>query len=189
MLKAYKYRLYPNDEQIQHLVQAMGCARYIFNKGLELKQEHFAKTGKNWSYFDMTSPEGMLNVEKKANDWLHQPYSQSLQMALRNLDNAFQRFFKKTSGFPKFKSRRDRQTVSFPQGIKVDFKRSRIKIPKAGEMLCIFDRKFEGTIKTCTISREPTGKFFISILVDNDLPLPLKPEIQHETNPSASISV
>lgn len=180
MLRAYKYRIYPNKEQEKHFVQAMGCARYIYNKGLELKLEHFAKTGKTLSYFDMNSPTGMLIKEKRENDWLCLPNAQSLQMALRQLDNAFQRFFKKKSKFPVFKSKRDNQSLSYPQQVWVDFKASKIKIPKAGKIRCVFDREFIGKIKTCTVSKTPTGKFFISILVDNDLPLPKKPDIKPE---------
>jgi putative transposase len=177
MLKAYKYRIYPSETQKQHFVQAMGCARYIYNKGLELKIQHYEQTGKSLSYFDMNSPNGMLIKAKQEHDWLSFPYSQSLQMSLRNLDNAFQRFFKKKSGFPKFKSKHDKQSLQYPQRVWVDFKRSKIKIPKAGEVLCVFDRKFEGKIKTCTVSRTPTDKFYVSIMVDNDQPLPNKQAI------------
>jgi putative transposase len=185
MLRSYKYRIYPSDEQKQHFVQSMGCARYIYNKGLELKNKHYAETGKNFTYFDMTSPTGMLIKEKQEHDWLTLPNAQCLQMSLRHLDNAYQRFFKKISGFPKFKSKHDHQAVSYPQNISIDFKRSKVKIPKAGDVFCVFDRQFEGKIKTCTVSRTPTGKFFVSILVDNDLPLPFKQPV----DPNKSIGI
>jgi putative transposase len=186
MIRAYKYRIYPNKEQEKHFVQAMGCVRYIYNKGLEAKLEHYAKTGKTLSFFDMAGPTGMLIKEKREHEWLNEPYSQSLQMALRNLDNAFQRFFKKKSRFPKFKSKHDsNQSMSYTQGVKVSFQSGKVKIPKAGEMRCVFDREFIGKIKTCTVTRNPTGKFFISILVENDLPLPKKPNI----DPDRSVGI
>src|SRR5271166_498397 len=105
MNKAYKYRIYPNDKQKEHFVKAMGCVRYIYNMALEAKNEHYAKTGKTLSYFDMYAPGGLVKQEKQEHEWLKEAYSQSLQMALRNLDNAFQRFFKKISDFPTFKRR------------------------------------------------------------------------------------
>jgi putative transposase len=186
MIRTYKYRIYPNKEQEKHFVQAMGCVRYIYNKGFEAKIEHYAKTGKTLSYFDMAGPTGMLIKEKREHEWLNEPYSQSLQMALRNLDNAFQRFFKKKSGFPKFKNKHDgNQSLSYTQWVKVSFQSGKVKIPKAGEMRCVFDREFVGKIKTCTVSKTPTGKFFISILVENDLPLPKKPDI----NPDRSVGI
>ena len=87
ILKAFKYRIYPNAKQIEHLNKSIGCARYIYNKGLELKIKQYEKTGKTLSCFDLTN--GMLKEEKTKNDWLKEPYSQVLQMSLRNLDNAF----------------------------------------------------------------------------------------------------
>jgi putative transposase len=178
MLKAYKYRLYPNQEQRLHFAQSMGCVRYIYNKALETKNKHYEKTGKKLSYFDLANV--LLKKEKEEHEWLTFSNAQSLQMALRNLDNAFQRFFKKTSGFPTFKKKSGHQSVQYPQNVSVDFKKNRIKIPKAGEVFCRFDRTFEGKIKTCTISRTPTDKFFVSILVDDGKELPLKPLIETE---------
>jgi putative transposase len=172
MLKAYKYRIYPSDAQKHHFVQAMGCVRYIYNKGLEIKIKCYEQTGETLSYFCLAN--GFLLEEKKTNEWLMVPNAQSLQMALRNLDNAFTRFFRKQSKFPTFKKKNGRGSIQYPQKVSVDFKRSKVKLPKVGEVFCVFDRKFDGKIKTCTVSKTPTGKFFISILVDNDQTLPSK---------------
>jgi putative transposase len=175
MLKAYKYRLYPNKKQKDHFVQVMGCVRYIYNKALETKIKHYEATGKSLSYFDLQNT--LLLEEKKTNEWLKIPNAQSLQMSLRNLDNAFQRFWKKISGFPIFKKRHDIGSIQYPQNITIDFKRNKAKIPKAGEIFCRFDRIFIGKIKTCTVSKTPTDKFFISILVDDSKELPNKQKI------------
>jgi putative transposase len=180
MLKAYKYRIYPNEEQKKHFVQAMGCVRYMYNKGLEVKIKHYEETGKTLTFFDLVGT--LLKEEKKNNEWLSIPYSQSLQMPLRNLDNAFQRFFKKTSGFPTFKKKSNHQSIQYPQNVSIDFKANKVKIPKAGLVFCRFDRKFVGKIKTCTVSKTPTNKFYISILVDNDIPLPEKFKIKQTTS-------
>ena len=92
MLKAFKYRIYPNNQQIQILNRHFGCVRYIYNKGLETKIKEYESTGKSSSCFQLTT--GMLKQEKENNPWLKNTYSQCLQMSLRNLDNAFTSFFR-----------------------------------------------------------------------------------------------
>lgn len=179
MLKAYKYRLYPTEEQKQSLIQAMGCVRFIFNKAKEVSDKHYQKTGKTLSAFDMTK--GMLKGEKAANEWLKQPTAQSLQMGIRNFDQARSNFYKGISAFPVFKKKTGHGSVQFPQDVKVNFKANRTTIPKLGEVFTVFDRKFTGKIKTCTVSKTPTGKFFISILVDNGEELPPKSLIELNT--------
>lgn len=175
MLKSFKYRLYPTKEQKEHFVQSMGCVRYLYNKGLETKTKHYETTGKSLSCFDMIK--GLLKEEKSQHDWLKVPNSQCLQAPFRNLDNAFQRFFSKTSGFPTFKKKNNGGSIQYPQYVSVDFKRSKVKLPKIGEIFCRFDREFTGKIKTCTVSKTPTNKFYISILVDNGINLPIKKAI------------
>jgi putative transposase len=99
------------------------------------------------------------------------------------LDNSFQRFFSKTlqAGFPKFKSRENPiQSFQYPQGVKIDFDDSSIFLPKIGKVTCIFHRQFLGNIKTCTVSKTATGKYFVSVLVDDlDLSTPTKIDIKN----------
>jgi putative transposase len=106
--------------------------------------------------------------------------SQTLQMALRNLDTAFTNFFR-GEGFPKFKSKRSKQSLQFPQGVKVDFENSTLFLPKLKNVSCIFHRPFKGEIKTVTVSKTPTGKYFVSILVENQDPVPKKKPVREET--------
>ena len=179
MLKSYKYRLYPTKTQREHFVQSMGCVRYIYNKALEAKMLYYENTKENLGWIDLCNI--LLMSEKKINEWLNEPYSQSLQQSLRNLDIAYQNFFKHQSDFPKFKKKSGNGSLQYPQHIQVDFKSGLVKIPKAGKVHCIFDRKFEGKIKTCTVSKTPTDKFFISILVDDGKELPQKAKIKTET--------
>jgi putative transposase len=116
-------------------------------------------------------------------EWLSEVDSQSLQMAVRNLDNAFTRFFKEKKGFPKFKSKKaSRESFQLPQRVSVDFDKSLLNIPKFREGIsAVFHRRFEGKVKTVTISRTPTNKYYASILVENDAELPSLPQIEESS--------
>lgn len=87
-------------------------------------------------------------------------------MSIRNLDNAYKRFFAKVSEHPTFKKKFDEQTLSFPQHNTVDFSKSVTKVIRFGEIKTVFHKKFEGEIRNTTISRTKTNKYFISILVN-----------------------
>lgn len=178
MLKAYKYRLYPTKSQEVLLAKHFGCARYIYNYGLERKIKSYAETQKSISRFTIQAD---LPKLKKSEDtkWLSEVNSLSLQAALLNLDMAFTRFFKEKNGFPKFKSKHDHnQSFQVPQNTTVDYDLKRVSIPKFKEGIkCKFDRRFSGKIKTSTVSRTPTGKYFISILVETDETIPNKKPI------------
>ena len=115
----------------------------------------------------------------EATKWLSEVNSLSLQAALLNLDMAFTRFFKEKKGFPKFKSKHDnRQSFQVPQNTTVDYDAKRVYLPKFKEGIkCRFSRKFDGKIKTSTVSRTPTGKYFISILVETEDTIPNKAPI------------
>ena len=118
---------------------------------------------------------------KKAEEtkWLSEVNSLSLQAALLNLDRAFTRFFKEKKGFPKFKSKHDnRQSFQVPQNTEVDYDAKRVYLPKFKEGIkCRFSRVFKGKIKTSTVGRTPTGKYFISILVETEDTIPSKAPI------------
>ena len=103
MLKAYKYRIYPNQEQKILLNKHFGCVRYIYNQGLEKKIKEYETTGTTLTCNQLTT--GLLKELKDDFDhsWLKEVYSQCLQMALRNLDNAFTKFFREKNALPKFK--------------------------------------------------------------------------------------
>ena len=111
----------------------------------------------------------LMKSELKAeHEWLSEVNSQSLQSALRNLDTAYTNFFRNTKavGFPRFKSRKDRQSFLCPQHCRVDFKKETITIPKAKDIPAVLHRNFKGTVMTVTVSMTPSGKYFASVLVD-----------------------
>lgn len=167
-MKAFKYRIYPTKEQEILLAKHFGCARWIYNYGLSLKTEIYQKEGKCISVFEISNKITQLKKEEETK-WLKEVNSQSLQSALRNLDTAFSNFFNKKSEYPKFKSKRKKQSFQCPQFCKVDFENSKLIIPKFRKGIkAVFHRKFEGKIKTCTISKTPTNKYFVSIVVDDE---------------------
>jgi putative transposase len=177
VLKAYKYRIYPNEEQAQKLEQFFGATRFIYNWGLEQKTKQYQQDKKNISYFKLTQE---LTKLKKQEDfkWLNDVCAQSLQASLKNLDNAFTNFFRKNADFPKFKSKRkSKASCHFPQGIKVNFEQYQVFIPKLKYVKFAEDRKFDGIIKTCTVSKSKTNKYYISILVEDGLELPKRQKI------------
>jgi len=181
MLKAYKYRLYPNSEQCISLSKNFGCVRWVYNWALSRKIEAYEKEKRSLSFFDLSKELPKLKAAEETK-WLAEANAQSLQMALRNLDNAFTRFFREKKGFPKFKSKKSkRQSFQVPQCVKVDFEKRKIILPKIGAVRAKLHRKFDGKIKTVTISKTSSGKYFASVLVETDeKPLP-KPEIKYET--------
>jgi putative transposase len=181
MLKAYKYRLNPNIEQRVALSKNFGCVRWVYNWALSRKIEAYQKENRSLSCFDLSKELPKLKSAEETK-WLAEADSQALVMSLRNLDNAFTRFFREKKGFPKFKSKKcRRQSFQIPQRVKVDFETRKIILPKIGAVRAKLHRKFDGIIKTVTISKTPSGKYFASVLVETDeKPLP-KPEIRYET--------
>jgi putative transposase len=166
-LKAYKYRLYPNKEQEILLAKHFGVCRYIYNKALDIRSESYKNSKESVNMFQISK---MVTEWKKELIWLKEVNSQSIQSSLRNLDVAFTNFFKKKSKYPNFKSKHHKQSFSSPQNCKVDFDNGRFFCPKfKNGIKCVFHREFVGNIKTCTISRTKTGKYYVSILVETNL--------------------
>lgn len=163
MYKAYKYRIYPTDEQQVSLAKAFGCCRWYWNFALDLCQKTYIETGKGLSRGYI---QGLLPGLKKEYPWLTDAYSQSLQVVALNLSTAYKNFFDKRAQLPRFKSKYGRQSLSYPANVK--FEGDYIKIPgKIGLVYCRRHREFEGTIKTVTLSKNPDGKYYASVLVDD----------------------
>ena len=166
MLRAYKYRIYPTDDQKVLLAKTFGCCRFVYNWALNLKSEVYKQEKKSIGNVELTNR--MKSELKAAHEWLSEVNSQSLQSALRNLDTAYKNFFRDTHavGFPKFKSRKSKQSFLCPQHCSVDFGKGTISIPKAKDIPAVLHRKFKGTVKTVAVSMTPSGKYFASVLVD-----------------------
>lgn len=186
MLKAYKYRFYPTDEQKQKLTCFFGSCRFVYNLGLETKIQAWISAKKNYTCIDLANQ--MKDLKDTEATWLADCPSQTLQMSLRNLDNAYTKFFK-GGGFPKFKNKYSKQSIQFPQGTKVDFKSSTIFLPKLKQVNVLFHREFKGEIKTVTVSKTTTGKYFVSILVENKVNIPAKKKVKEKTTVGIDVGI
>ncbi|HAN73989.1 MAG TPA: transposase, partial [Planktothrix sp. UBA8402] len=162
MLKAVKVRLYPTPEQELALAKSFGCARWYWNFALNACIGHYQETGKS---LKLATYKGMLPQLKKEYPWLKEDcYSSVLQCVAINLNKAYQNFFEGRAKFPKFKSKHHKQSIQYPQSVTVV--NQTLKVPKIGEIPAIFHREITGTIKTVTISKTPTNKYFASILCE-----------------------
>ena len=170
MFKAYKYRIYPTDEQKQVLEQHFGNCRWFWNYSLNLCETTYRETGKGLT---RNAIQKLLPRLKKEYEWLGLCYSQCLQVVALNLSTAYKNFFEKRGGYPRYKSKNGRQSIQYPQNVKLDG--DYLKLPGAvGKVYCRLTRQFEGAIKTVTVSRNPYGHYYASVLVDDgkDLPKP-----------------
>ncbi|MFN7715716.1 MAG: RNA-guided endonuclease InsQ/TnpB family protein [Pseudanabaenaceae cyanobacterium] len=161
MYKAYKYRIYPTTEQEILLAKSFGCARWFWNYALNLCQETYKNTGKGLTRGYI---QGLLPALKKEYAWLTETYSQCLQVVALNLSTAYKNFFDKKAMLPKFKSKHGKQSITYPQNVKFDG--DKIYLPKIDWVYYQRHRDFAGDIKTVTVSRNPDGKYFVSVLVD-----------------------
>ena len=169
MLRAYKYRIYPTEEQKVLFSKTFGCCRFVYNWALNLKIEAYKQDKKSVAHKEVQ--DRMVNELKKENQWLKEVNSQALLNSIRNLDTAYKNFFRDTHavGFPKYKSRKSKQSFQCPQHCNVDFVKGTITIPKAKDIPAVLHCRFKGTVKTVTISMMPSGRYFASVLVDTTI--------------------
>lgn len=185
MLKGLKYRLYPTSSQKELIAKHIGSSRFVFNLALETKNAAYISAKHNYSAFDLVK---QLPELKKECVWLKEVNSQSLQQSIQNMDIAFKKFFK-GAGFPKFKSKhKGRQSFSIPQNVIVE--NNLLIIPKFKEGIkIVLHRPIKGIIKSATISVTPTGKYFVSILVDTNTEMPTKVPITENTTVGIDLGI
>lgn len=161
---AYKFRIYPNNEQQILIQKTFGCCRFVYNHFLSERIEVYKKTGQTLSYVKQSKSLTSLKTEYK---WLYEVDSSALQATLQDLEMSYKNFFrsikkKQGIGFPKFKNKKNnRQSYRTKQSIKIFSKY--IKIPKLGKIRCKFSKDVKGRIVSATLSQNPSGKYFISI--------------------------
>ena len=185
MLKAYKYRIYPNQKQAIAFEQHFGCVRFVYNWALALQNRYYKIFGKSLSRSKIQS---QLVKKKKTGKfaWLNEVNSQSLLNALLNVHTAFTNFFKGRAKFPRFKSKKiPQRSYQCPQHCTINFEQGIINLPKIKGIKTVFSREFVGNIKTVTISKTAMGKYHASILVDTDSILPTPTTIE----PSLTVGI
>jgi putative transposase len=188
MLKAYKYRIYPNKTQEEQIKQHFGACRFVYNWALETKIKEYQVNKNHISRFTLQSI--LVKEVKPANEWLKTVNSQSLLATLINLESAFTKFFREKKGFPNFKSKKNPvQSFQIPQHYVVDFEEGNVKLPKMGKVKASFSREFFGTCKTATISRSTTHKYYISILVEDGNELPTKEPFNDHTTIGVDVGI
>lgn len=163
MLVAYKYRLYPNKEQQEYFAKCFGCVRFIYNRMLSDKIEHYKETKQKLN----NTPAQY----KKEFDWLREVDSLALANAQINLQTAYNNFFKRPEvGFPKFKSKKNNHFsyTTNNQGGNIYISDKYIKLPKIGLLRVRKHRDFDGLIKSVTVSKKPSGKYYVSVLVEQE---------------------
>ena len=166
--KAYKFRIYPNKEQRTLIDKTFGCSRFVFNHFLEKWDNTYKETGKGLSYYSCSA---QLTQLKKELTWLKEVDSIAIQSSLKNLADSYSRFFKKQNNKPNFKSKKNlvqSYTTRYTNGnIAIDD--NKIKLPKLGWIRFAKSREVEGRILNVTIRRNPSGKYFVSILVETEV--------------------
>ena len=174
MYKAYKFRMYPNDKQEVLINKTFGCTRFIYNYFLDR-----CKDNKYIKAYDMCNMLKELNEEYP---WLKEVDSCSLRFAIFKLEDSFKNFFEKRASYPNFKSKYNKQSYrtnairSTYKGkeysnIKLDLKNKQIKLPKLGLVNIRGYRNLkniEGKIINATITKETTGKYYVSLLVEQE---------------------
>ncbi|WP_197485418.1 IS200/IS605 family element RNA-guided endonuclease TnpB [Sporosarcina psychrophila] len=166
--KAYKFRIYPNQDQQVLIAKTIGCSRFVFNHFLYKWNDTYKETGKGLTYGTCSAG---LPLLKKELSWLKEVDSIALQSAVRNLADSFDRFFKKQTKPPRFKSKRNNvqsYTTKQTNG-NIAVIGNAIKLPKLGFVKLAKSREISGRIMNATIRRNPSGNYFVSILVETEV--------------------
>ena len=159
---AYKYRIYPNKQQKEIIAKTFGSCRFVYNKYLAMRIDKYKESIESFTYIQCANDMKKLKSEL---EWLKEVDSTSLQSSLRDLDMAYQKFFKEHSGFPKFKSKKDNHKSyksKYTNG-NIQYLDKYIKLPKLGYVKTRNQLVPQGRIVNATISQEPSGKYFVSL--------------------------
>ena len=175
MLKAIKIRIYPSAEQVDFIDKQLGCCRFVYNNCLAFRKDSYQN-----EHISVSSSEAVkhITVLKKDNEWLKDVHSKVLQQSVRDMNQAYDNFFKLHRGFPKFKSKHDnRQSCRFPKDAFIGVRGNRIdliKVLKDIHFKCSrnderYLNRNQDKVKSITLSKEPNGKFYLSVLIDKPL--------------------
>lgn len=164
---SYKFRIYPTPMQENLIQRTFGCCRFVFNHFLAERMEQYKQTGKSPTRFQQDKS---LTALKKELEWLREVDATALQAVLQSLDIAYQNFFRrvkqgKKPGYPRFKSKRDhRQSYkSKCVGANIKILKKSVQLPKLGKVKCRISKEVKGRILSATVSRNPSGKYFVAL--------------------------
>ncbi|PFC68015.1 transposase [Bacillus cereus] len=166
--KAYKFRIYPNKEQEILIAKIIGCSRFVFNHFLGMWNDTYKETGKGLTYNACSAQLPQLKIEL---EWLEEVDSIAIQTALKNLADAYKRFFKKQNDKPRFKSKKNNvqsYTTKHTNG-NIAIVDNKIKLPKLGFIKFAKSREIDGRIMNATVRRNSSGKYFVSILTEVEI--------------------
>lgn len=180
--RTYRFRLYPTNAQTELLAKHFGCARFVYNYFLNQRQEQYRMTGKSDNYNAQAKTLTELKRQEET-AWLNEVNAQSLQFALRCLDASYSNFFKKKTKFPRFKSKRTKNSFTALQ--RTTLVDNRLFIPKfKGGIKCRVHREVKGKIGKVTISKTPSGKYFASVCTEEEYETPFE-----KTNKSIGVDL
>lgn len=164
---SYKFRIYPTREQENLIQRTFGCCRFVYNHFLAMRIEAYKERGETMNYYVCSNA---LTPMKKDSEWLKEVDSTALQSSLRDLDTAFQNFFRGMKGgqhigYPQFKSKRNRRRSykSKRVGENIAVVGNKVKLPKLGLVKCAVSREVKGRILSATVSQVPSGKYYVSL--------------------------
>lgn len=171
MLDVLRVRIYPNALQEAALAKSFGCCRFVWNYYLDKTNNQYKETGKGLSYCEMSKD---LTQLKKLPDYLflQEVTAATLQQSLKNLESALKNFFQKRARFPKFKSKHKKQSIRYPESCSI--KGRGLKLPKLGIVKARFPKTISSKIKSVTVSKTSTDKYFAAILFETDNLIPNK---------------
>lgn len=172
MLKAFKYRIYPTEDQRHQIDASIGVCRLVYNLALDIKIRAWKEQQKNVTAFDLCYQLVDLRNEY---DWIKIVSAQALQASVKSVDVAFKNFYS-GKGYPKFKRKKTGGSFRCPSNLRrIDWDKSTLDIPKIKDIPIVLSRRFEGEIKTITITKTSTEKYFASILVETSQKEPIPP--------------
>lgn len=170
MLRGYKYRIYPNKQQEEQIQKTFGCCRFVYNQTLAYRKGLYESKKESINKFACNNY--VNQVLKKEYEWLKEVDKFALTNAVHNMDSAYQKFFTEHTGYPKFKSKHNHyksyKTNFTNNNIEVIFDDNKIKLPKLKWVKARIHREFTGKIKSATISQTPSGRYFVSVLVETE---------------------
>lgn len=166
---AYKYRIYPDAAQAILFAQHFGAVRFVYNTALEMRNRYYERVGERLSR--RAVQDQFVALKKTAEfGWLYDVNSQSILAALEDVHRAYENFFQGRAKFPRPKTKKSHwQGFHCPQHVQIDYSGGRVRIPKVGWVKAKLHRRAEGTIKTATVKRSPSGTYTVSILVESEI--------------------